>query len=70
MPKKPRTAVYVDGFDLYYGCLRNTPYRWLDIDKLLQIILPKNDITLIKYFTARVKPSPYVLMRLHGKTYT
>ncbi len=59
MPKNPRTAVYVDGFNLYCGCLRNTPYRWLDIDKLLQIILPKNDITLIKYFTARVKPTPY-----------
>ena len=59
MKKKPKTAVYVDGFNLYYGCLRNTPYRWLDIDKLLQIILPKNDITLIKYFTARVKPTPY-----------
>ena len=59
MPKKPRTAVYVDGFNLYYGCLQHTPYRWLDINKLLQFVLPKNDITLIKYFTARVKPTSY-----------
>ncbi len=58
MPRRPRTAVYVDGFNLYYGCVKGTPYRWLDINRLLQIVLPKNDITLIKYFTARVKPTP------------
>jgi uncharacterized LabA/DUF88 family protein len=59
MPKTPRTAVYVDGFNLYYGCVKNTPYQWLDIDKLLKLVLPKNEITLIKYFTARVKPTAY-----------
>jgi hypothetical protein len=58
MPKQPRTAVYIDGFNLYYGCVKGTPYKWLDINKLLQIVLPKNDITLVKYFTARVKPTP------------
>jgi len=58
MPRRPRTAVYIDGFNLYYGCVKGTPYRWLDINRLLQIVLPKNDITLIKYFTARVKPTP------------
>jgi hypothetical protein len=26
-----RTIVYVDGFNLYYGALKGTPYRWLDI---------------------------------------
>jgi 6-hydroxy-3-succinoylpyridine 3-monooxygenase len=25
------TTVYVDAFNLYYGCLRGTPYRWLDL---------------------------------------
>ena len=58
MPKKLRTAVYIDGFNLYYGCLKGTPNLWLDIDKLMQLVLPKNEITLIKYFTARVKPTP------------
>ncbi|MBN1257205.1 MAG: NYN domain-containing protein [Planctomycetes bacterium] len=51
-----RTIVYVDGFNLYYGCLRNTPYRWLDLSKLCNFLLPSNDIIEIKYFTARVKP--------------
>lgn len=57
MLKKPRTAVYIDGFNLYYGCVKGTPYRWLDVDRLLRIVLPKNNIILIKYFTARVKPT-------------
>ncbi len=58
MPKQPKTAVYIDGFNLYYGCVKGTPYKWLDINRLMQIVLPKNDITFIKYFTARVKPTP------------
>ena len=58
MPKPRRTAVYIDGFNLYYGCVKGTPHRWLDVDQLLRIVLPKNHITSIKYFTARVKPTP------------
>ncbi len=30
------TNVYVDGFNLYYGCLKGTPYRWLDLGALCQ----------------------------------
>ncbi|WP_244293951.1 NYN domain-containing protein [Pannonibacter carbonis] len=26
-----RTRVYVDGYNLYYGCLRETAYKWLDV---------------------------------------
>lgn len=53
-----RTFVYVDAFNLYYGCLRKTPYRWLDLDAFCRILLPKNDIRRIKYFTARVGVRP------------
>ena len=44
--------IYVDGFNLYFGCLRGTPYRWLDIAKLCSIILPAYQIKNIRYFTA------------------
>lgn len=44
--------VYVDGFNLYYGCLKDTPYRWLDIAKLCGIYLPTHHINKIRYFTA------------------
>jgi len=26
-----KTNVYIDAFNLYYGFLRKTPYRWLDL---------------------------------------
>ncbi len=51
-----KANIYVDGFNLYYGALRNTPYRWLDIEKLCHIMLPHDDINQIKYFTALVTP--------------
>lgn len=51
-----RTAIYVDGFNLYYGCLKNSSYKWLDLKKLFEILLQSgNQITAINYFTARVK---------------
>ncbi len=52
-----RTYVYVDGFNLYYGCLKGTAFRWLDLAKLCRNLLPKNDVLKIKYFTAHVKPN-------------
>ena len=30
-----RTCVYVDGFNLYYGALKRTPYKWLDLAALM-----------------------------------
>jgi hypothetical protein len=53
-----KTIVYVDGFNLYYGAVKGTPYKWLDILKLCQLLLPKNQIVKIKYFTALVKARP------------
>jgi len=53
-----RTNVYVDGFNLYYGALRKTPYRWLDLNALFKALLPKNEIQEIKYFTALVSARP------------
>jgi hypothetical protein len=52
------TNVYIDGFNLYYGSLRNTPYRWLNLETLCQLLLPKNAIGEIKYFTALVSARP------------
>jgi uncharacterized LabA/DUF88 family protein len=53
-----RTNVYVDGFNLYYGCLKGTPYRWLDLEALCCRLLPTNSIHRIRYFTARVAARP------------
>ncbi len=53
-----KTNIYVDAFNLYFGCLRGTQYKWLDLDKLSRLMLPRHTINNIKYFTARVKPRP------------
>ena len=56
MPQSQRTIVYVDGFNLYYGCLKDTPYRWLDLSKLCERLLNQtHDVVAIKYFTARMQ---------------
>ena len=53
-----RTNVYIDGFNLYYGALRRTPYGWLNVAELCRLLLPSDSIHRIKYFTARVKALP------------
>lgn len=53
-----KSIVYVDGFNLYYGALKGTKHKWLDIEKLVQFLLPKNQVTKIKYFTAKVNARP------------
>jgi uncharacterized LabA/DUF88 family protein len=53
-----RTHVYVDGFNFYYGCVRGTPFKWLDFRALFLRLLPSNDVRTIKYFTARVEARP------------
>ena len=53
-----KTNVYVDAFNLYYGCLKGTPYRWLNIEALCQAEFPANTINRIRCFTARVSARP------------
>lgn len=54
-----RTIVYVDAFNLYYGCLKGTPYRWLDLEQLAaRLLAAHNQVLRIKYFTARVSARP------------
>ena len=56
--RKSKTFIYIDGFNLYYR-LKQTPYRWLDLQKLSEVYLTarKHEIVKIKYFTALVKGS-------------
>jgi hypothetical protein len=53
-----RTYVYVDGFNLYYGAVRGTRYKWLNIRQMCERIFPKNNIAQIRYFTAMVNGTP------------
>ncbi len=50
--------VYIDGFNLYYGAIKDTPNKWLDLEALCHRLLPKDDIKRIRYFTAKVSARP------------
>lgn len=51
----PRTTLYVDGFNLYYGAAKNTRLKWVDVIALAECVLPGVQITRTRYFTAMVK---------------
>ena len=55
-----KTGVYIDGYNLYYGMLKGTPYKWLELEKLIRsMIKADHDLVFIKYFTAPIKTYPY-----------
>ncbi len=54
-----RTHIYIDAFNLYYGAVKNTPYKWLDLSALFSRILkPYNQILAIKYYAAKISARP------------
>jgi hypothetical protein len=40
---------------LYYGAVKGTPHKWLDVAKLCLEVLPGLSLNRIRYFTALVK---------------
>lgn len=50
-----RVWAYVDGFNLYYGAVKGTAFKWLNPLELARQVLPAGIfIERVKYFTARV----------------
>ena len=52
------TNLYIDGFNLYYRALKDTPFRWLDLRKLAETLFPQDSINRACYFTARLDARP------------
>ena len=53
-PRPNRSIVYIDGFNLYYGALKGTPHKWLNLKRYFRLLLSGHDIQKIRYFTARI----------------
>ena len=51
------TNVYIDGLNLYYGALKGSKYKWLDVRRLAEELLPRDSVTDVYYFTARMMVS-------------
>ena len=54
-----RTRVYVDGYNLFYACLKGSPHKWLNVHGLVSSLLPRNEIDKVRYFTAQVSARPH-----------
>jgi uncharacterized LabA/DUF88 family protein len=52
------TGIYIDGLNLYYGALRGTTHKWLDLEKLAKTLLPDDEFKIVRYFTARITARP------------
>lgn len=56
-----KTIIYIDGYNLFYGCLKHSNDKWLDLHKLFSRILneqnPSSKLITIKFFTADIKAS-------------
>ncbi len=55
-----KTICYVDGFNLFYGCLKHSQDKWLDLfhlinNQILHSQSPQSDLIKIKYFTANIR---------------
>ena len=56
VPQSRRTIIYIDGFNLYYGAVRNTPaLKWLNIAQFCKNLRPHDDIKTIRYFSALIE---------------
>lgn len=54
------TNIYIDGFNLYYGALKGTAYKWLNPLDLCRVALKKYHVFhRLRYFTAKVLPRPH-----------
>jgi hypothetical protein len=53
--RKQRVIAYIDGFNIFYSCVKGTPYKWLDLVKLCEsYLLPNQELVAVKYFSALV----------------
>jgi uncharacterized LabA/DUF88 family protein len=55
MPKP--SIVYIDGFNFYYGAIKNTKWKWLNLEKFFNLLRQDDNIITIKYFTALIDGS-------------
>ena len=54
-----RTKIFIDGFNFYFGLLKYSPYKWLNIHSLFEFLVheqdPASQITGCHFYSAMVK---------------
>ena len=52
-PSLPKAIVYIDGFNFYYGAIKGTPHKWLNLEKLAEgLVRPQFELVVTRYFTS------------------
>ena len=65
-----RTYIYIDGFNFYYGVVKGTPYKWLNLKLLFDtLLIPAHQILSINYYTAIVSGKIDPNQPVRQKTY-
>lgn len=62
-----RTVVYIDGYNLYYGLLRKTSLKWLDLFALFRDHVLDPDVELVQVLQALRKMYPEQIAIIEGK---
>lgn len=55
-----KTIVYIDGYNLFYGCLKHSTDKWLDLyalfsNRIVRAQHPSSEPITLKFFTADIK---------------
>ena len=54
-----KAIVYIDGYNLYFGLLKGTPWKWLDLWKFAKsLVTDRFEVVEVRYFTAPIKTHP------------
>lgn len=51
--------LYVDGFNLYKRRLQGSPFKWLNLATMADLLFQDFTVTKVRYFTAAVKHQPH-----------
>ncbi|MGL4609571.1 MAG: hypothetical protein ACRCYY_07775 [Trueperaceae bacterium] len=49
------SVIYIDGFNLYYGALKNSSEKWLDLNRYFKFLRQDDDLKLITEVTQSSK---------------
>jgi 6-hydroxy-3-succinoylpyridine 3-monooxygenase len=49
-----RSIIYIDGFNFYYGAIKGTPHKWLNLSEFCRRLRKDDEIRHIRYFTSIV----------------
>ena len=56
---RPLAIAYVDGFNFYYGAVKDHPeFKWINFGALCDSLMTRSEVIAVRYYTARVEDRP------------